>query len=256
VSLQQAALDRILGLDPARSAQLALQLAQDQAQASSGAVLVVDGAGYVVFVASELDQQDLERIASTWARSRQALLAGAEPALGVSWALLPIGWPVAAVAYLGRARSLTRDLAQQIVSELGPLLELALSVRGRTPEAKALHELLLTHTPLRAISRQKLELVLRACDGNKTRAAELLHVTRPTLYKWLGRGGTPEAPAVATGADARPAAAPTAASKGAVAPDQAERFKRVCPKHSSVLWVRGDEMVCPKGHVARTWDVV
>lgn len=97
------------------------------------------------------------------------------------------------MVYLGEARlPITGVIARQLRDELGQLFELAVSLRSREPELQALQEMTLQHLPMHRIAREKLELVLRACSWNKTRAAEALHVTRPTLYKWIERHGIKE----------------------------------------------------------------
>ncbi len=186
---REEALRRIISLDAGRSAQLSLRVAQDKAQARAGAVLAVDGSRYVLFASTELDQDDLSRIASAWREDDRSLLAG-RPVVRAEWAVIPIGRPVAGLVYLGGVeRALSGEVIRQLVADLGGILELTLSVRDREPEHRAMYEAILERTPLSQIEREKLILMLRANDGNKARVANLLGVSRPTLYKWLARHG-------------------------------------------------------------------
>lgn len=192
MALREDALRRILSLDSGRSAQLALRLAQDQVQARSGAVLAIEGEHYVLCTASELEQRDLGRIASVWEKTAATLLTG-QAVICKEWALVPIGRPATCLLYLGEASvPISGVIVRQLRDELGDLLALAMSVRAREPEMQVLHEMQVQHLPLHRIAREKLLLVLRACGWNKTRAAEALHVTRATLYKWMDRHGIKE----------------------------------------------------------------
>jgi DNA-binding NtrC family response regulator len=187
MGLREDALRRILSLDAGRSAQLSLRLAQDQVQAQSGAVVAIDGERYVLFAAAELDERDLRQVAEAWSHQRTAILAG-RPVIGSEWAVVPFGRPVTGMLYVGRARSaLTPAILKHVVADLGELLELAISVRAQEPETKLVYETLLQRTPLRAIEKQRLVLLLKAHNWNKTKTALALGTTRATLYKWLER---------------------------------------------------------------------
>jgi Bacterial regulatory protein, Fis family len=165
---------------------------QDQAGAASSAILAIDGAGYVVWAATELVEADFQRITLAWADSRTELLTR-HPIIEDEWALWPVGRPVTGLVYLGRAKQLSGELLRQLMTELAPLLEISLSVRDQEPEARMLYQALIERTPLRQLAREKLLVVLRAHDWNKTRAARALGVTRATLYKWLRKHGLAEA---------------------------------------------------------------
>jgi DNA-binding protein Fis len=189
MGLREDALRRILALDAGRSAQLSLRLAQDVGQAHSGAVIAIDGDRYVLFATTELVEEDLQHVGDAWSTRRRELLRGHQVGAD-TWALLPIGRPVTGLLYIGRAQvRLETTLLRQAVAELGQLLEVALSVRSQEPESRMVYETLIQRTPLSQIARRKLELILRFHDGNKTRAAETLGVTRATLYKWLKKHG-------------------------------------------------------------------
>lgn len=191
MGLREDALRRILSLDAGRSAQLSLQLVQEQAGAASSAILAIDGTHYVLWAATELVEADFQRMTLAWARSRTELLAR-HPIIEDEWALWPVGRPVTGLVYLGRAKHLSGELLRQLMTELAPLLEISLSVRDQEPEARMLYQALIERTPLRQLAREKLLVVLRAHDWNKTRAARALGVTRATLYKWLRKHGLAE----------------------------------------------------------------
>lgn len=185
MSLRDDVLRRIFSLDAGRSAQLSLRMAQDQAGALSSAVLAIEGDRYVLFTATELIEDDLANVRDAWSRRRPSLVAG-RPVIEEGWALVPIGRPAIGLIYLGRAaKPLSADLVRHVVAELGQVLELTLNVRQEEPEVRLLLKDLLEHTPIRALEREQLLLILQKHDGNKARAARTLGITRATLYKWL-----------------------------------------------------------------------
>src|SRR5262245_10746962 len=114
MGMREDALRRILSLDARRSAEFSLRSAQGRARARHAAVLAVEGERYVIFVATELDQEDLDRIGAAWMRERAGLQAG-RPVITTSWALIPVGHRAAGALYLGgTGRSLTTDVTTEI----------------------------------------------------------------------------------------------------------------------------------------------
>jgi Bacterial regulatory protein, Fis family len=193
MKLRDEALRHVVGLDSARSAQLSLRVAQKEAQAESGAVLAIDAADRLVFFATtELVQCDTQQLDECW-RDERAALAEGEPLVGGSWALIPVGRPVTGLLYLGRARALlTVALARRLMDEIGPVLEMAISMRDREPEIRLLYNALVERTPLRQLTRDKLQSLLRIYSWNKSRVAREMGITRATLYKWIARHGLQE----------------------------------------------------------------
>jgi hypothetical protein len=192
MGLREDALRRILSLDARRSAEVSLRAAQDKLQARAGAVVAIDGERYVLFATTEPDDADLARIARAWLDDRRVLLAG-DWIIHEDSIVVPIGEPVVGLLYLGGARTLAAPRIRDTMEELGDLLGIAISLRDREPEAQAMaravHEAYLLRTPMKGIARDRLELLLRSNDWNKTRVARLLGTTRATVYKWIAKHG-------------------------------------------------------------------
>jgi DNA-binding NtrC family response regulator len=181
------ALRRIVSIDPARVAQLVLRLAREEAHARAGGLLAVTGQDYALVAVEELHTQDLQQIAFAWKQKRSTLLAG-EPVVADVWAMTPVGEPTTALLYLGNLQEPpSRGWLHRLGEELGGLLETAVRLREQEAETRLMHELALAPGRSQGLSRERLALVLRACDGNITRAAKVLRVTRATVYNWTHR---------------------------------------------------------------------
>lgn len=184
VDLSREALRQVVALDAARSAQLSLRIAQTEAQAASGALMAIEGTRHVYFATSELDQDDIPRLAK-WQGSHAGLASG-QPEIGADWAIVPIGRPTAALVYLGRAANPPSVyLCRRIVTELGPMFELSIAMRDRESEVQLAYRALVERTPMRLLAREKLLAVLRYHHGNKSKVAKELNITRATLYRWI-----------------------------------------------------------------------
>lgn len=189
MSLRDGVLRRIFSLDAGRSAQLTLRMTQDGLGARSSALVAIEEDEYKIIATTELAEQDLRNVEEGWSTHRGELIAG-RVVLKRAWTLLPIGNPTSGFVYIGAGETPLAPSAVRAVSlELGTVFDLALSVRHEQPEVQVLYEDLLARTPLSRLERDKLVLVLRAHDGNKTRAARTLGVTRATLYKWMRKHG-------------------------------------------------------------------
>jgi hypothetical protein len=193
MELREEALRHVVAMDAARSAQLSLRVAQREALAESGAVLVLEaGDRYVFFATTELVQCDTQQMEASWHDGREQLEEG-RPIIGGSWALIPLGDPLVGLLYVGRARVLlTPDLVQRLMTEIGHVVEVAISLRSKEPEMQRMYEALIARTPLRQITRDKLGTLLRLYEGNKSRVAREMGITRATLYRWIERHGLQE----------------------------------------------------------------
>jgi DNA-binding protein Fis len=189
MGLRDGVLRRIFSLDAGRSAQLALRMAQDGLGARSSALVAIEEERYFLVATTQLDDDDIRNVNEGWTTSRTDLIAG-RPVIQARWVLFPLGRPTAGLVYMGAGETaIAADAVRRVSVELGSVFELALSVRHEQPEVQVLYEQLIERTPLSRLERDKLVLVLRAHDGNKTRAARTLGVTRATLYKWMHKHG-------------------------------------------------------------------
>jgi DNA-binding protein Fis len=189
MGLQEDALRRIFSLDAGRSAQLSLRMAQDGLGGRSSALVAIEDEKYLFVATTELDDADIRNVNEAWSKCRVDLRAG-RPVLHQSWVLLPVGHPTCGLVYIGATDTpIGSDAVRRVSLELSSVFELALSVRHEQTEVQVLYEQLLARTPLSRLERDKLVLVLKAHDGNKTRAARTLGITRATLYKWIRKHG-------------------------------------------------------------------
>lgn len=193
MALRDEALRHVVGLDSKRSAELALKIAQKEAQAESGAVLAVEGDEYSFFATTTLVQCDTEQFGECWAGDGRRTLEAGLPVIAGSWMVIPVGEPLLGVLYIGRARVLmTAAMASHLKTELGTVIRTALELRHHEPEVRLMYDALVARTPLRQITRDKMEALLRIYSWNKSRVAREMGITRATLYKWMDRFGIVE----------------------------------------------------------------
>jgi hypothetical protein len=139
-----------------------------------------------LFAARSVDQEALDRVASTWEDAREAVLGGHAYDADVSFAIVPIGGPdLIGLLYVGADHGLVLD--QETVTHLLPLLRTALEAaqKGVSQPLDAYIE----RTPPAQFQREQLFLLLERHEWNIARVARAKGVTRLTIYEQMRRWG-------------------------------------------------------------------
>jgi hypothetical protein len=180
------AVEMLVQQDPKRSADGALGLLLGHVRASSAAVFQVRQRDLVLFVSRGIDQRDLDRVRSAWARG-QNRLPPQEPG-NEGMALIPLreGEELRGALYVGSSHRVS--VGQETLDAIMPILLAALKAAEQPTVQSAVHAYL-ESTPADEVEREQLLLLLSRNEWNIARVARLLGVSRVTVYHRMARYG-------------------------------------------------------------------
>lgn len=207
--------DLLLGLlsreDPRRLGDRLLDLAITRYNARRAAIWAREQDRCSLFLSRQVDQEILDAVHALWTSRRDALAAGsllvARPGFGPkelrqaiqgtaaqSAALAPVLHERALVGLLYVDTTEVRFAAPEDLDSLRQLARVAAVALTSTSSSESPHEAIeayLERMPEDAVARDQLMILLQRNDGNITRVARVLGLTRATVYQRLARFGIP-----------------------------------------------------------------
>lgn len=187
--LTDRAMGALVADDPRRGAEVALTLLLTNLGAPAGCVYRCSGARIALWVSRGIDQDDLERVASTWEDASESVLAG-NAFSDDEFSLMPVAnesGQVLGVVYVGSRRPLR--IEPSVTNALMPLFRIALSMPDDSSR-KPFDDYLQSISPDQ-VARHQLTLMLDRNEWNIARVARMLQVERATVYSRMKRLGIP-----------------------------------------------------------------
>lgn len=207
--------DLLLGLlsreDPRRLGDRLLSLAITRYNARRAALWGREQDRVVLFRSRQVDQEVLDAVHGLWTSRRDALRAGSilvvRPGFGLrelrlaiqgtsaqSAALVPVLHERELVGLLYVDTTEVRFAAPDDLDSLQQLARVAAVALTSTSSTESPHEAIeayLERMPEDTVARDQLMVLLQRNDGNITRVARVLGLTRATVYQRLARFGIP-----------------------------------------------------------------
>lgn len=207
--------DLLLGLlsreDPRRLGDRLLDLTITRYNARRAAIWARDQERLALFLSRQVDQDVLDAVSGLWTSRKDALLGNsilvARPGFGPrelrlaiqdtsaqSAALAPVVHERALVGLLYVDTTEVRFAAPEDLDGLRQLARVAAVALTSTSSSESPHEAIesyLERMPEDGVARDQLMVLLQRNDGNITRVARVLGLTRATVYQRLARFGIP-----------------------------------------------------------------